>query len=145
MSSKSNTRTETQDTLGSVYQHEWQCTAISSERQGSSFTVYYRFVQGCCLQAVCCRYFWICFFCVFFLCFRFVSNYEIADGGEICAGGPCYDFWDHDVVDTMSIVNSIERTHLSGVVYRDIRPMKDHNEFGVGKVSVTDARVSVFF
>ena len=44
----------------------------------------------------------------------------------------------------MSIVNSIERTHLSGVVYRDIRPMKDHKEFRVCKVSVADARVSVF-
>ena len=44
----------------------------------------------------------------------------------------------------MSMVNSIERTKLSGVVYRDIRPMKDHKEFGVGKVSETDARVSVF-
>ena len=84
-------------------------------------------------------------FFVFFLCFRFVSNYAIADCREICAGGPCYNFWDHDVVDTMSIVNSIERTQLRGVVYRDIRAMKDHKEFGVGKVFVTDARVSVFF
>ena len=44
----------------------------------------------------------------------------------------------------MSIVNSKERTKRSGVVYRDIRPMKCHKEFGVGKVSETDARVSVF-
>ena len=44
----------------------------------------------------------------------------------------------------MSIVNSMERTKLSGVVYGDIRPMKDHKEFGVGKVSETDARASVF-
>ena len=71
--------------------------------------MYCWFVQGFCLQAVRCRYFSICFF-VLFLCFRFVSNYEIADCREIFAGGPCYDFWDHDVLDTMSIVNSIERT-----------------------------------
>ena len=33
---------------------------------------------------------------------------------------PMLRFWHHDVVDTMSIVNSIERTKLSGVVYRDL-------------------------
>ena len=43
----------------------------------------------------------------------------------------------------MSIVNSIEKTKLSGVIYRDIRPMKHHKEFGVGTVNETDARVSV--
>ena len=76
--------------------------------------------------------------------FRFVSNYAIADCREICAGGPRYSFWDHNIVDNMSIVNSIERTTLSGVNYRDIRRMKDHKEFGVGEVRETDARVSVF-
>ena len=52
-------------------------------------------------------------------------------------------FGDPNVVDYISMVSSIDKAKLSGVVYRDITPVKDQKEFGVGRVIETDAMVSV--